>query len=89
MSVDFILQSAHLRGVELLKTFAHEPNYTPHISIDNKTHKAVLIVDSLNSQTQRSFPVNVLTNVPKRQASDVLSMVYRDCVSELRLKKRF
>lgn len=86
MTIEFIIQSAHQRGIELLKTFAHEPNYTPHITIDSKTHKASMIVDSLNAKAERSFPVNVLTNVPKSQAKDVLNMVYRDCVRELRLK---
>lgn len=86
MTIEFIIQAAHQRGMELLKTFPHEPNYVPHISIDARTHKASMIVDSLNAKTERTFPVNVLTQVPRHQARDVLSMVYRDCVRELRLK---
>lgn len=84
MTIEFIIQSAHQRGMELLKTFPHEPNYVPHITIDARTHKASMIVDSLNSKVERTFPVNVLTQVPKNQAKDVLAMVYRDCVRELR-----
>lgn len=86
MTIEFIIQAAQQRGIELLKTFAHEPNYVPHISIDSRTHKAVMIVDSLNAKAERSFPVNVLTQVPKHQAKDVLSIIYRDCVRELRTR---
>lgn len=86
MTIEFIIQAAHQRGMELLKTFPHEPNYVPHITVDARTHKAVMIVDSLNAKAERQFPVNLLTQVPKNQAKDVLSMVYRDCVRELRLK---
>lgn len=86
MTIEFIIQSAQQRGMELLKTFPHEPNYVPFITVDARTHKALMIVDSLNSKVERTFPVNVLTSVPKNQAKDVLSMVYRDCVRELRTK---
>jgi hypothetical protein len=86
MTIEFIIQAAHQRGMELLKTFPHEPNYVPHITVDTRTHKASMIVDSLNAKAQRTFPVNVLTSVPKNQAQDVLAMVYRDCVRELRTK---
>lgn len=86
MSIEFIIQAAHQRGMELLKTFPHEPNYVPHITVDARTHKAVMIVDSLNAKAERQFPVNLLTQVPKNQAKDVLSMVYRDCIRELRTK---
>lgn len=86
MTIEFIIQAAHQRGMELLKTFPHEPNYVPHISVDSRTHKAVMIVDSLNAKAERQFPVNLLTQVPKNQAKDVLNMVYRDCVRELRTK---
>jgi hypothetical protein len=83
MTIDFILQSAHQRGNDLLKCFPHEPNFIPHVSLDVRTHKAMLIVDTLNKKTERGFPVNVLTTIPKTQAVDVLSMLYRDCVREL------
>jgi hypothetical protein len=86
MSIEYIIQAAHQRGMELLKTFPHEPNYVPHINVDARTHKASMIVDSLSAKTERTFPVNVLTQVPKNQARDVLAMVYRDCVRELRTK---
>lgn len=86
MTIEFIIQAAHQRGMELLKTFPHEPNYVPHITVDARTHKAVMIVDSLTAKTERTFPVNLLTQVPKNQAKDVLNMVYRDCIRELRLK---
>lgn len=86
MTIEFIIQAAHQRGMELLKTFPHEPNYVPHITVDARTHKAVMIVDSLNAKAERQFPVNLLTQIPKHQAKDVLNMVYRDCIRELRTK---
>lgn len=86
MTIEFIIQAAHQRGMELLKTFPHEPNYVPHITVDARTHKAIMIVDSLNCKAERQFPVNVLTQVPKNQARDVLAMCYRDCIRELRTK---
>ena len=84
MTLEFILQSAHQRGMDLLKCFPHEPNYTPHISLDARTHRALLIVDGLNRKTERGFPTNVLTTIPKAQAVDVLGMLYRDSVQELK-----
>lgn len=83
MTLEYILQSAHIRGMELLKCFPHEPNYVPHISLDARTHKATLIVDGLTRKTERGFPTNVLTTIPKKQAADVLGMIYRDAVREL------
>ena len=84
MSIDFILQTAHQRGNDLLKCFPHEPNYIPHVSLDARTHRAMLIVDGLNRKAERGFPANVLTTIPKTQAVDVLKMLYSDCVNELR-----
>lgn len=84
MTVEYILQSAHMRGMELLKCFPHEPNYVPHISLDGRTHKATMIVDGLNRKTERGFPTNVLTTIPKKQAADVLAFIYRDAVRELK-----
>lgn len=84
MTLEYILQSAHMRGMELLKCFPHEPNYVPHISLDARTHKAIMIVDGLNRKTERGFHTNVLTTIPKKQAVDVLEMVYQDAVKELK-----
>lgn len=84
MTLEFILQSAHRRGMELLKCFPHEPDFVPHISLDARTHKATLIVDGLNRVATRGFPTNVLTTIPKNQATDVLAMCYRDAIRELK-----
>ena len=84
MSIDFILQTAHQRGNDLLKCFPHEPNYIPHVSLDARTHRAMLIVDGVNRKAERGFPANVLTTIPKTQAVDLLAMLYVDCIRELR-----
>ena len=86
MTIEFIIQAAQQRGVELLKMFPHQNGYKPSIEIDSRSHKAILSVESSANKTQRGFPINTLTQISQSNARDVLWMIYRECVEELRKK---
>jgi hypothetical protein len=83
MNVEWIIQQVQNRGNELLKTFAHEPNYSPRFDIDARTHQAKLVVKYADRQAERVISTQLVCNAPKKQASDSLALVYQECLKEL------